>query len=575
MHDTDALFRDIQAAEQSGDAARRLAAYDRYLQAAPAAGWAWLNAGDAAQKLGDRRTAESHFHRALATPGFNERHMAHNNLAGLLLGQGQLDSAIEHGQEAVRLAPDYAIGWWCLGVVLMHAGRFSEGLHAFERATTCGAEVPPALILDARRRICRWDGIDALERAVEHDAATHPERTSPWLLFTLIDLDDIAQRRVAEAYTQTQYPTPSVRPKPPECGGRKVRLGYLGSDFYDHATTRLLVETIERHDRTRFEVIGFDTGRQRDDATSQRIRHAFDRCHDLYALSDSEAAAVIVDSEIDILIDLKGYTVGERSGIFALRPAAVQVSYLGWPGTLGAPFIDFIIADRIVAPDPAGFSEKLLYLDCYQPTCRQRQVDPLPSRSALGLPEHALVLGSMNAAWKLTPALFDRWAELLHQHPDAVLWQLADADCSEGLREEARKRGIERQLILAPRVEQPAHIARLAHIDLALDTFPCGGHTTTSDLLWAGAPVLTLRGDNFCGRVAASLVSAAGLPELVASNPTDYLRKAQALLADRARLHALKETLLDAGRHSLLFDNVRYTRQFEQALLSTLDTDKI
>jgi predicted O-linked N-acetylglucosamine transferase (SPINDLY family) len=348
--------------------------------------------------------------------------------------------------------------------------------------------------------------------------------------------------------------------------GARIRLGYVSADFRDHATTHLLVNTIETHDRAAFEVIGFDIGPPGAGVARGRILQAFDEVHDLFRASDDLAATVIREQKIDILLDLNGFATGGRPGIFARRPAPVQVNYLGWPGTSGAPFMDWIIADRTVAPDAAEFSEDVAWLDgAYQPTDSRRVAAPTPSRANLGLPEGAIVIASMNSPWKLNPALLDVWADILARSPRAVLWQLADPASEEGLRAEADRRGFGERLIVAPHLGQAAHLGRLAAADLALDAFPCGGHTTTSDLIWAGAPVLTLVGTSFCGRVGASLARAADLGDLVCASVDEYRARAITLLNDPAALAALKARAKAARSDSPLFDNEAYTRRLEAA----------
>jgi protein O-GlcNAc transferase len=571
---TDELLQSVLKAERDGDNRALLLAYDRYLTAEPKTGWAWAGAGVAAHRIGEWRVAENCYRRALAE-GFGEPHVVHSNLSSLLLTEGRLDAAIDHGREAARLQPDFANGWLNVGLALRRGGRTGEALEVYEQAALAGARIPPALFLQAKRQLCLWDGLEKLNETVKRDMEAMPEHGPILCFFGYLATTDSEQRRYAEAFTRAEYGAGAPRWTKPRPPGRKLRLGYLSNDFYNHATTHLLVETIERHDRNRFDVIGFDFSPPNDQPAGLRIRRAFDTCHSLLNLSDAAAAEMIRQCGIDILIDLKGYTAECRTEILSLRPAPVQVNYLGWPGTMGAPFIDYMVADHIVAPDAAGFSERVLYLDCYQPTDTKREVGALPTRASQGLPENALVLGSMNTAWKLTPAILDIWADFLRATPDAVLWQLASTQCEAGLRQEARRRGIEHQLIFAPAMRQAEHIGRLGHIDLAVDTYPYGGHTTTSDLLWSGAPVLTIRGTSFCARVAASLVTAAGLPELVAADADDYRSKGHALIGDRERLKTLKSSLLQGRNTSLLFDNARYTAQLEQALLSTLEHDRL
>lgn len=559
------LLQACEAADKAGDPQRQFAAYQRYVAFAPSAGWAWLNLGAAALALDDAVVALECALRALATPDFPYVPLACGNQCNAYARMGRFEEAIASGVRAVELDPDYAIGWWALGEAYMQAGRPGEGLSAFREALHRGADMPPIKLLDIKRRLCEWDDEPGFAEALRRDLDERPERTTPWLFNTLLDRNGIEQRRHAEAFAQHAFGPGAPRPPRREQAGTPLRLGYVSGDFNEHATAYLLAETIERHDRDAFFVCGFGTGTLDTSAIGARIRTAFDAWHDLRGLSAAETAEVIRRVAIDVLIDLNGYTGRGNPRVYALRPAPTQINFLGHPGTMGAPFYDYIIADRMVAPDPAAFTEQVLWLDCLQPTCRTRTAAASPSRAELGLPEHAVVLGAMNNAWKLTPSLFNVWMQILQASPETVLWQLSDGINDRALHREAARHGLADRFFLAPRIDQAAHLARMAHIDLALDTHPCGGHTTTSDLLWSGAPVLTLLGRAFASRVAASLLHAAELPQLVVHDVDAYRAMAIELSLDRPRLAALRQHLLDHRERLPLFDNAHFVRQLEAA----------
>jgi predicted O-linked N-acetylglucosamine transferase (SPINDLY family) len=558
------LRQALIAADASGSAAAILAAYRVYLGEFPGEGWAWNNAGVAARQLGERVEAEFCYRRAIDA-GWVERFRAFANLCQLYLEDGRVD-AVDYGREAVRLAPEFAVGWWFLGNALVGRGAAAEALAAFRRAEVLGADLPPSHLYVAMRQACDWEGLAGVEARLLAAAANSVGEIPAFVMFAYAPTTgavqlDFARRMAAERFPQVAPPVPA-----PTRGGARIRLGYVSADFRHHATTHLLVNTIENHDRGAFEVIGFDIGPPEEGLVRRRILQAFDESHDLFRASDDLAAKVIREQKIDILLDLNGFATGGRPGIFARRPAPVQVNYLGWPGTSGAPFMDWIIADRTVAPDAAEFSEDVAWLEgAYQPTDSRRVAAPAPSRASLGLPDEAIVIASMNSPWKLTPTVLDVWADILTRAPRTVLWQLADSGSEVGLRAEAARRGIGERLILAPHVDQPAHLGRLAVADLALDAFPCGGHTTTSDLLWAGVPVLTLMGESFSGRVGASLARVADLGDLVCASADAYRARAIDLLNDPEALAALKARAQAARSHSALFQNEAYTRGLEAA----------
>ena len=354
-----------------------------------------------------------------------------------------------------------------------------------------------------------------------------------------------------------------------------MRIGYLSSDFHDHATAYLIAELIERHDRDRFEIHGYSYGADPGGDMRARLVSAFDRFSDIDALSHRDAAARIRADDIDILVDLKGHTYRARPKILAFRPAPVQVNYLGFPGTMGAPFIDYIVADNFIVPRDRQmlFAEKLAYLpDCYQPNDTRREIAAAPSRAECGLPAQGFVFCGFNNSFKITPAFFAIWMRLLQQVPGSVLWLLeSNALVRRNLSAAAFAADVDpARLVFAPILKHRDHLARHRHADLFLDTLPCNAHTTASDALWAGLPVLTCAGETFAGRVAGSIVRAVGLAELVASSPRDYEALALALARDPARLDDIRSRL-DAGRASLpLFDMAKHTRDLE-ALYTRMD----
>jgi predicted O-linked N-acetylglucosamine transferase (SPINDLY family) len=347
-----------------------------------------------------------------------------------------------------------------------------------------------------------------------------------------------------------------------------LRIGYVSSDFYDHATAYLIAELIERHDRDRFEIHGYSYGPDSGGAMRARLVSAFDRFTDIDALAHCDAAARIRADDIDILVDLKGHTHRARPKILAFRPAPVQVNYLGFPGTMGAPFIDYIVADDFIVPRDRQtlYAEKLAYLpSCYQPNDTRREIAAAPSRAACGLPPQGFVFCGFNNSFKITPTFFAIWMRLLHQVPGSVLWLLeSNALVRRNLGAAAAAAGVDPgRLVFAPMLPHGQHLARHRHADLFLDTLPCNAHTTASDALWAGLPVLTCVGETFAGRVAGSIVRAAGLSELVASSPRDYEALALALAREPARLADIRSRL-GAGRANLpLFDIAKRTHDLE------------
>jgi protein O-GlcNAc transferase len=351
----------------------------------------------------------------------------------------------------------------------------------------------------------------------------------------------------------------------------KIRIGYFSADFHGHATAYLMAQLFELHDRSKFEIFGFSFGPPADDDMRRRLAAGFDQLIDVKDKSDKEIAELARNLQIDIGVDLKGFTDQSRSGIFAHRAAPIQVNYLGFPGTMGANYIDYIIADRtLIPPEEAEFyTEKIAYLPhSYQVNDRTRRIsDRRFTREELGLPTDAFVFCCFNNSFKITPDVFDIWMRLLTKVDRSALWLLkTNASAVESLRAEAVRRGIESErLVFAEPIDLSDHLARHASADLFLDTFYCNAHTTASDALWAGMPVVTRLGHTFAGRVAASLLNAIGLPELVTRTSDEYEQLAFRLANDRDKLSLIRKRLADNRLTHPLFDTELFTRHIESA----------
>jgi predicted O-linked N-acetylglucosamine transferase (SPINDLY family) len=509
------------------------------------------------------------------TPRDHEYHNAHGNA---LFQTRKPQRAVESYFKALSLKVDSAIVHYRLGLCFMDMAMALEAAECFRTAISLddGAirTLALSLIVHQNRQACQWadDAADtrALLDAVDQD---DPETARLLLPFSLIPIESTPaqQRRMAErrvkGLTQLIVPLPAPGPRRP---GR-IRVGYLSSDFYQHATAVLLAELLERRDNTRFETFLYSHSRDDDSDISRRVRAACEHFVDVNGIGNRAVAQRIRDDGIDILIDLKAHTRDSRMELMAYRPAPVQATYLGYPATSGAPFIDYLIGDRVTTPlaHAAHFTEHIAQLDgCYQPNDSARPLPPCPPRSALGLPEDAVVLCCFNQTYKLSPHMLDLWARILAGAPHTVLWMLAwNPHAKENLLRELAARGVAPQrVIFTVKLDLAGHIARLRAADLFLDTWPCNAHTTASEALWAGVPVLTVPGQTFASRVAASLVAACGLGELACRNEDDYVELATALANEPGTLQGLK-THLEVHRRTLpLFDAERLARDMDALL---------
>jgi predicted O-linked N-acetylglucosamine transferase (SPINDLY family) len=481
-------------------------------------------------------------------------------------------------ERAIALGAREGEAWDNLGLAHRLLGDDEQAFLAFERAVAADSSLTPALanLVNARYTLCEWDGLEVYEQrliATLDDPASDP-RWPPWIALSL-PTSSAQQLAVARRWSKAMLPAPAPRrPVPPRAG--RLRVGYLSGNFRDHPTGRLMAGLFEHHDWNRFEITGYSYGPDGASATTARLRAAFDRWRDVRELADGAVARLIRDDGIDILVDRHGYTLGGRLSILASRPAPVQVHYMSFPGTLGYDAIDSVIADGEVIPpgDEAFFHERVWRLPrCYYVNDSRRGLPAPTPRSANSLPEDALVLACLNQSHKLRRPLFAAWLSALRVRDDVVLWLLAGHPrMQQNLRAEAERAGVDPgRLIFARPVAQDAHIARLACADLALDTLPYGAHTTGCDALWAGVPMLTCRGATFAGRVGASLLNAAGLPELITDSPEAYAAQLLDLVSTPQRLREYGDYLNRTRGTNPLFDTAGFTRDWEALLLAIYD----
>lgn len=484
------------------------------------------------------RHAAAHYEAALARQPDHFR--AHNNLAGVLVSLGKLQAAATHYQRAAALAPD-----------------LTYQISAAHMA----------------RRLCDWDTAEALEPKILSAlrAGLKPsDRTQPFPLLAMPGATGhdlmIAGANMARPFLSA-VAVPHRTPANLAANGR-LRIGYLSPDFHDHPTTHLAIEALELHDRAKFEIVAFDYSRDTKVAYRARALAAFDEVVHVRGLSDDAAARAVAKEGIAIAVDLAGWTTNARPQILARRPAPVQVQWLGYPGSMGVPWLDYMVADPVVAPrgSEGDFSEKLLRLPhSYQSNDSEREIGPKVTRAEVGLPEDAFVFCNFNQAFKFTREMFALWMDLLRERPGSVLWLLDENPwATEALQKQVIAHGIApERVIFGKRLPLAQHLARLRLADLALDCPPCGSHTTTSDALWAGTPHLAARGDSFSARVSSSLLTAIGLPELIVDTVDEYRALALRLSRDRSLISMLRAKLA-AGRLSApLFDSRRFTRHLE------------
>ncbi len=531
---------------------------------------AWLDLGHVLRKKKMFAEAIDAYARAAACDGEEPEVFFYWGL--LLYDLGRYEGAVDAYGHLLRLNPDNGAAYQGRAEALRRLGRVEEALEDFRRAT---ALLPNDLslavsALHAEMKVCDWR---SYPKAADLIARLRSDDRAVLLPFPLVALPASAQDQMlcAQRYVEKRIATQYEPWMQADYGHKKIRIAYVSADYHTHATLVLMAGMFEQHDKGRFEVIAVSLGRDDGGALRQRVVDAVDEFIDASRMSDDQITALLRERECDIVVDLKGFTMDSRATLFAGRHAPVQVAYIGYPGTCALPNIDYFIGDGIaITPEiEPFFSEKIVYLPhSYQVNDNKRFLpSQVPSRTAQGLPEDAFVFCSFNNNYKFTPDVFAVWMNILKRVDKSVLWILRDNQLmADNLCAAAQAQGVDpARLIFAPKAELDAHIARLPCADLFLDSLPCNAHTTASDALWAGLPVLTCPGDTFAGRVAASLLNAIELPELIAADMRAYEELAVALAQDKARYQALRGKLAGKRTTAPLFDTVRTTRAIERA----------
>jgi len=505
-----------------------------------------------------------------------------NNCGNTLKELKRFDEALISYDKAIQIKSDCVEAFVNLGNTLTELRRFNEALASYDQAITIKSDYEWLFgaWLFVRMQTSEWSNLEEVLRDFQLNITNMKSVAFPFVVLALIDdleLSLIVARHWIEKKCQSNS---LVAPIERNNVNKKIRIGYFSADFHNHATAFLMAELFERHDRNKFELFAFSFGAYSAGEMRKRLEKSFDKFIDVRFQSDQEVAELSRSLGVDIGVDLKGFTTGARTSIFAHRCAPVQVNYIGYPGTMAADFIDYIIADKILIPTESQkfYCEKVVYLpNSYQVNDSKREISNKNfTRNALGLPEQGFVFCCFNASYKIIPSMFDTWMQVLKCVEGSVLWLFDDNDTSkQNLQREASNRGISpERLVFAKRMPLADHLARHRFADLFLDTHPCNAHTTASDALWAGLPVLTRIGESFAARVAASLLNAVGLPELITRSVDEYEQLAIRLASHPVEMEALKQKLSDERLSSKLFDTPLYVRHLEAAYTAMYDRNQ-
>jgi predicted O-linked N-acetylglucosamine transferase (SPINDLY family) len=551
-----------------------IAHYDKVLSLKPDYAEGLSNKGVALNGLKRYDEAIAHFDKALTLkPDYAEGYC---NKGVVIYELKRYDEAIAHFDKALTLKPDYAEGYYNKGNALNELKRYDEGIAHLNKALSLKPNMDGISgdLLKTKMKICSWSGFTESLADISKKVVSSKKAIDPFSLLALND-DSVLQKKCSEIFIQSLYSfNPVLGPILKLPKKEKIRIAYLSPDFRNHPVSVLTSELFEIHNKNRFEILAFSLQKAPiGDEINVRLRKCFDRFIDVDGMSDREIAQLAREFQIDIAIDLAGPTQYSRTGVFSYRAAPIQVNWLGYPGTLGANYMDYIIADKtLISPElQSCYSEKVVYLpNSYQVNDRKRLISGRKfTRQELGLPDHGFVFCCFNNNFKILPATFDGWMRILKAVEGSVFWLLQDNPLVvDNLKCEALNYGVEpSRLIFAERMPLPDHLARHRQADLFLDTLPYNAHTTSSDALWTGLPVLTLIGQSFASRVAASLLNAIGLPELITSTQDEYEALAIELALNSNKLADIKLKLANNRLSAPLFDTPLFTKNLEAAYI--------
>ena len=548
-----------------------LSALNKSIKADPANWLAHSNRGNVLRELNEFEASLKSYEKAIALqPNYSE---AYNNRGNLLQDLKRFDEAVMSYEKAIALQPNYVDAYNNLGNALKKLSLYDLALIAYERGMGCGGlnKLLLGAYINCKMQLCDWRNLEDPVNTMNN--ILHEVGTNKFIPFYLLPVSDDPHliKRVTHEYMCSEYPIKADLDALSRAHkNKKIRLGYFSPDFRNHAVSFLIAGAIEAHDKNKFEIIAFSMGRSSFDDMTDRLRSSFDDFVDVSSKSDIDAAKMVRDFNIDIAIDLGGLTQDARPSIFAYRVAPIQIGYIGYLGTMAAPYFDYIIADEVIIPTELqdAYSEKIIYLPCYQVNDPKRKIaDRDFTRAELGLPSSGFVYCSFNNNYKITPAILGSWATILRSVADSVIFLYAEnATVRKNLLAEFATREIQHdRIIFAERLPREEYLARYRAADLFLDTSPYNAGTTASDALWAGLPVLTFTGKSFSARMGASILNAIGLPELVGKSQQEYESIAIDLGKNPNKLHEIKEKLNKNRLTTSLFNAELFTRNLEFA----------
>ena len=587
-----------------------LASYDKAIKINPDYAFAFNNKGIIFQNLQRYDEALASYDKAIKiNPDYYE---SYNHKGNVLKDLKRYDEALASYDKAIKINPDYAFAFNNKGIIFQNLQRYDEALATYDKAIKINPNYPETYnnkgnilkelkrydealtcyekaiklksdfdymlgkVLNINMFLCNWIEFDSLIKEINNTIVKKSKVIEPFTFLGLID-NPVFLKLSSEKYIKNNFKKDlEIQSLAKYTNHKKPRIGYFSADFHNHATLHLMMDIFKNHNKSNFDFYGFSFGPQNNDIWNSQVKNYFLKFEDVSNISDKEAAYLSRKLEIDIAIDLKGLTSNSRSGIFSYRAAPIQINYLGYPGTTGADYMDYIIADEVIIPKESSnnYTEKILYLpDCYQPNIKKREISKKSfKRSDFGLPENSFIYCCFNSNYKITPHIFNIWMNILKAVPNSVLWiYKTNETASKNLIKESKAKGVDpKRIIFASYLPNDEHLKRISFADLFLDTFPCNAHTTASDAVRMCVPIVTLIGKSFASRIASSILSCLDMKELITRDEKEYQNLAIDLARHPKKINEIKDRLIDAISSSPLFDSSKFTKNLENIYLQLM-----
>jgi len=584
--------------------------YDKAIKIKSDYAFAYNNKGNALKNLERYDEAIESYDKAIKiNPNYIE---AHHNKGNILKDLKRFDESISSYDKAIEINPDYYFSFNNRGIIFQHLNHFEKALASYDKAIEINPNYPETYnnkgnilkelkrydealtcyekaiklksdfdymlgkVLNLNMFLCNWIEFDSLIKEINNTIVKKSKVIEPFTFLGLID-NPVFLKLSSEKYIKNNFKKDlEIQSLAKYTNHKKPRIGYFSADFHNHATLHLMMDIFKNHNKSNFDFYGFSFGPQNNDIWNSQVKNYFLKFEDVSNISDKEAAYLSRKLEIDIAIDLKGLTSNSRSGIFSYRAAPIQINYLGYPGTTGADYMDYIIADEVIIPKESSnnYTEKILYLpDCYQPNIKKREISKKSfKRSDFGLPENSFIYCCFNSNYKITPHIFNIWMNILKAVPNSVLWiYKTNETASKNLIKESKAKGVDpNRIIFASYLPNDEHLKRISFADLFLDTFPCNAHTTASDSVRMCVPIVTLIGKSFASRIAASILSCLDMKELITRDEKEYQNLAIDLARHPKKINEIKDRLIDAISSSPLFDSSKFTKNLENIYLQLM-----